>query len=175
MTRSVDLKYGSRELEKMGARALAAAGRGLYSAAVRGVSVIVTQLIPAALPTPVDRGLYRAGWRAGPLRGGDRIVGGEIWNVEHMAAIVERGARAENIKIGRAMIDALTEWVKRKHVGKPEDARSTAWAIARRMQARGIFNKGRGLRILETLMVKRMPAIVREEVKREVAAASKGG
>lgn len=167
----VDLKYGAREVEKMGLRAKRAVAKGLWSAAIRGVQVIQTQLIARATPSPVDRGLYRGGWRHGPLHEGGELVGGELWNPEHHAAIIERGARASNVKIGRAMIDALEEWVRRKHVGDPEAARSTAWAIATDMKRRGIFGP-KGLRILEDLMVRLMPGIAAEEIRREFRAAS---
>lgn len=155
------------------------AGRALYSAGLRGVQVLQTQLIPAAVPKPVDRGVYRAGWRCDPLmREGGDINGAEIYNVEPTAALIEKGVRAENIKIGRAMIDALAEWVLRKGIVSKKvtkkrsksmvanEARQAAWAIAVSLKRKGIFKEGQGFRFLETLMTKRMPDIVTAEISR---------
>jgi hypothetical protein len=85
--------------------------RGMHSGALRTVQIITTKLIPRALPhPPVDRGIYRAAWRveasgeSGPI---------EIVNNAPHAVFIEYGVRAANVKIGRKMIAALTEWAKR--------------------------------------------------------------
>lgn len=138
----------------------AAAVRGLFSTALRLQQYITTDLIPREPRIPVDRGVYRAGWRAKPLPDGALL-----YNPVPHAPIVEWGARAESIKVGRKMIDALAEWVRRKGIAdttRPtrtgrtrkvkvteKEARRIAWAIALSMKKRGIFNGGQGLRILE--------------------------
>lgn len=147
-----------------------AAIRGLRSAAARGVQVIVTQIIPSRTPQPVDRSVYRAGWRAVASmgsEGGGRWNAADIYNAEPHAAHIEYGVRAANVKIGRVMIQALTAWVQRKGIAKGAEAVGAAWAIAKAMQKRGIF--GRGLGILTELVEKRLPTIIKEEVERELA------
>src|SRR5689334_5872908 len=122
-----ELKYGAAELEKMGVKLRRDAGLALYAAMVRGVSVIQTQIIPAKVPQPVDRGLYRGGWRAEPYMVGDQIMGGDIFNVELWAIFIEKGVRAANVKIGRAMLRALAEWaVRKKIVEADEDPKQVA-------------------------------------------------
>lgn len=150
-----------------------AAEKGLYSAGLRMVRHIQTVVIPAterdvegARP-PVDRGAYRAAWLLAKLGPREVLVSNSL----PYAAVIEEGARAANVKVGRAMIDALAAWVVRKGiVGRKEGpmaARSVAWAIAKKMQKDGIFNKGRGLRVLERAM-KSAPQFLREEVEREL-------
>lgn len=161
----------SRKLDK---KMREAAERGLLSAAVRLQGHVVNVVIPAEKRIPVDRGVYRAGWRV------RRIPGGALlYNAVPYASIVEHGARASNIKIGRKMIEALTEWVRRKGIGggtaksgRPrklslDDARPIAWAIATSMKKRGIFNDGKGLGILAKAN-RMVSGFVDEEVKREL-------
>ena len=154
-----------------------AALKGLLSAAQRTVSVIVTEIIPREERAPVDRGVYRAGWRARKLDDGALVYN----NTPH-AGIVEYGARAENIKVGKRMIDALTEWIIRKGLvgrasgkaGKASqatEARQIAWAIATSMKKKGIFG-GKGLGIMRKARL-RIPALIEEEVRREIANMSK--
>lgn len=131
----------------------------LWMTANRVVSIIQNELIPSANPQPVDRGMYRAGWKAALIE-----KGAEVTNSLPYASIIEYGARAENIKIGRKMLDALAEWAQRKGIAEDDvEAGQIAWAIARSMQKRGIFNGGTGLRILEKAMA-RVPDIFREEM-----------
>lgn len=139
-----------------------AAVRGIQSAAMRGVAAIQTEIIPAIVPQPVDRGLYRAGWRWTPEEDG-----ATIFNNEPHAKFIEFGVRAANVKIGRKMIQALAEWVVRKKLARPgKEALRAAWAIAKTMQRRGIF--GRGQNVL-ALLRGRMLDFLQEEVAREVA------
>lgn len=149
----------------------AAAKRGLLSTAMRVVSKITTEVIPAEIRPPVDRGIYRAAWRFISIPDGAMVV-----NTLPYASIIEYGARAENIKIGRAMIDALTEWVQRKGLvsrnaggvtSENANARAMAWAIAQKMKKNGIFNRGHGLRILEKAL-RGIDKLVEEEITREV-------
>lgn len=169
-----ELKYGARELEKLGVKVRKAAGLAFYSAAIRGVSVIQTQIIPARIPQPVDRGTYRAGWRAVPYMVGEDVMGGDIYNAEFWSMFIEKGVRAANVKIGGALLRALAEWATRKGiVDGDEDPKQVAWAIAKSMQKKGIFKGGEGLNILGELMQKHMPKILREELKRQAASGGK--
>jgi hypothetical protein len=152
-----------------------AALKGVFAAAQRTVQYIVTTLIPNEPRPPVDRGAFRAGWRAGKLPNGAIVQ-----NTLPYASVIEHGARAENVKISHAMIEALTQWVMRKGLaGKAPrgkgarraeyevEAKNIAWAIAVSMKRRGIFNNGQGLQILaraENMIEK----FVREEVRREM-------
>jgi hypothetical protein len=123
--------------------ALAVAGCKL--AATRCLAAIQTIIIPSRNPPPVDRGIYRAGWKVEPLPNG-----AAYYNDSPIAAIVEFGARAANIKIGRKLLAALAEWVVRKGIGSKEESLSIAWAIAQKAKAgRGFHNQkpGGGLRI----------------------------
>jgi hypothetical protein len=146
------------------------AQKAVLAVAHRVVNKITTQVIPAESPQPVDRGAYRAAWRARKADGGAMIS-----NTMPYASVIEYGARAENVKIGRAMIDALAAWVKRKGlVGKGSskaEARSLAWAIATTMKKKGIFNRGsKGLRILEKAL-KGVEKLFGEELAREIRRA----
>jgi hypothetical protein len=136
--------------------------RACLSAAMRLVQHILTSVIPATSPVPVDRGMYRAGWRAVRTE-----EGADVYNSMPYAAIIEYGARAENIKIGRAMIDALADWAKRKGLASSDDARQVAWAIAKAMQKKGIYNGGKGLRVLERATEK-VQQFLQEEYAREL-------
>jgi len=119
--------------------------RAMVATAARLVNHIQTEVIPNAQPQPVDRGLYKASWKFGKTDDG-----AEVWNSASYAAIIEYGARAAKIKPGRLMIDALTAWVRRKGIAQNTvEARQIAFAIAFSMKKKGIFNGGKGLRILE--------------------------
>ncbi len=147
-----------------------AALRGLYSAAQRTVSIIQTEIIPAEPRVPVDRGIYKAGWRARPTSDG-----AEVSNSTPHAIFIEDGVRADHVKVGRRMVDALAGWVARKGltgaakgVEKAAEARRIAWAIAKSMQKKGIFNAGGGLNIMAKAR-SRLPAIIEQEVRAEIA------
>lgn len=144
----------------------AGARAGMVSACARIVSDIVSRIIPSEPRIPVDRGVYRAGWQFEVTE-----EGADVYNATPQAPIIEWGARAENIKIGKTMIDALAEWVVRKGIASRAEARSVAWAIAKSMQKKGIFNaNGKGLRILEKALVN-APMFIEEEVAREIGRA----
>lgn len=160
-----------------------AAKRAITSAAARVVSHIANELVPNEDPQPVDTGAYRAGWHAEQTDKGADVV-----NTLPYASIIEGGARAENIKIGKKMIEALTKWVQRKGFGSyayktksgrvrtvklpSEQAESIAWAIATAMKKRGIFNRGnkKGLRIAERA-AKFAAMVLPEEMAHEVQRA----
>lgn len=129
--------------------------RALLATAMRVVQHITTVIIPQQKPQPVDRGAYRAGWRAKRIPEGAEVV-----NTVLQSLFIEDGVRGENVKIGRKMIDALAAWVRRKGIGskpgkngkmrKPsvDEARDIAWAIAVAMKKKGIFNGGAGFKVL---------------------------
>ena len=161
-----------------------AAVKGARQAAIRLVGIIQNEIIPNTQPrAPVGvSGAYRAGWRPENTEHGADVV-----NTVPYAPIIEGGARAENVKISRAMIDALTEWVRIKglagrSLGKAgragraptgdvlTEARQIAWAIAMHFKQVGIFNGGKGLRVAERATA-RAPALLREEVRRALAEA----
>lgn len=167
-TRTFDISESEELAKYIKGCTEAGAKRAVLSAAMRVVQRITTDIIPALPRPPVDRGAYRAGWHARALP-----KGAEISNSMPYASVIEYGARPEHIKIGRAMIEALTGWVKRKGIvkgrGKDADAEATsmAWAIAIAMKKKGIYNGGKGLRVLEKAL-KHLPRILKEEFKREM-------
>ena len=168
---AIDLSDAEKHFETLGEKLHDAAVRGLQSAALRGQQEILTRIIPSRSPQPVDRGIYRAGWRVilTPL-------GAILENAEPVAVFIEYGVRGSNVKLGRAMIDALAEWVTRKGIASSAEALSAAWGIAKNMQRRGIFNyyggasNVGGMRILGELLL-RLPQIAQEEVLREIGKA----
>ncbi len=163
MAKRIDVSQAPAWVTLMGKQVRVAAMRGLYSAAVRAVAHIQTVVIPSEPRVPVDRGLYRAGWRAVRIPGGAMVT-----NTVPHAVIIEYGVKAANVRAGRKMLDALTDWVRRKGLEKSETgARRVAYAIAMSMKRKGIFNGGKGLRILENA-VKRIPQFIGEEVAREI-------
>lgn len=166
-TVKIDLKDAARHYGKINDAMLRGARRGLVMAAARGVQTIVAQIIPSRSPQPVDRGIYRAGWTSRLVSLNTSI----IENPTPQAPLIEYGVRASNVRIGRAMIEALTEWVIRKGIADGSEAKGVAWAIAKSMQRRGIFNMParRGLRVLEELRKDFLPKFLREEVSREIA------
>lgn len=171
MATSIKLKDAPGYFASMGAVMHKAARKGLLLAAERGVQKIVTEIIPSRSPAPVDRGVYRAGWKTEVID--QNTVA--ILNTEPHAAFIEHGVRGENVKIGAAMIRALSEWVLRKGIAVDEDeAVGIAWAIAKTMQMKGVFNhyeEGNGLRILQELDEMYIEDILKEEVSREMQKA----
>lgn len=158
----------------------------LVATANRVVNHITTVEIPGVTPhQPVDRAMYRAGWHAKPIPN----IGAEINNSLPYASIIEYGAKAENIKPGVKMVEALMEWVKRKGLaskivtnrrGKQALQKGTelevyqiAVAIAFSLKKKGIFNGGKGLRILEKSL-KHVSEWLPEEFEHEVQRAFKG-
>ena len=155
--------------------------RGLYSAALRMVQEVQVRIIPKLVPVPTQRGIYKAGWKAGRTSDG-------AWygNSTPYAGIVEYGVPAGRVKVGAAMIAALTEWVLIKGFAAGlAEAKHVAWAVATRMAAnltvdgqrragggQGIF-KGTGLRVMEKAN-ERIVKIAEEEVAREVERALGG-
>lgn len=158
---AVDIGDAGKVIDAIERDLRVAALRGLHSAALRGLQMIQTAIIPSRTPQPVDRGLYRAGWRA--LLLSDHAI---IENTEPHSVFIEYGVK--NIKPGAAMIRAIREWAIRKGIANPADADRAAWRIVRAMQARGhIFGK-QGMGILKELIERHLPDIVEQEVAREV-------
>lgn len=159
----IDISEADKLARELGIDIDKIARRAILSTAHRVVQKITTVTIPAEPRPPIDRRVYAAGWGAKPTSDGAMIQ-----NTVPHAGIIEDGARAENIKVGRAMIDALEAWVKRKGIGKGEmTPRQVAWAVAMSMKKRGIFNGGKGLKILAKA-VKGLEVIFAEELKREI-------
>lgn len=140
-----------------------AAKRGLLSAAHRGVQDIVGRIVPGLSPMPIDRGIMNAGWRAVAIPDGAAIE-----NQVHHAIFVDQGVKAENVRISKAMIDALAEWVQRKGIAPAAEARGVAWAIAKSMKANGIFQRGSGFKILEKFNDQSREKFIRQEVSRSI-------
>jgi hypothetical protein len=137
--------------------------RGLLSAAMRMLQDITLRIIPSRSPQPVDRGIYRMGWTAYSEGGAQPYA--IVENTTPHAGFIEYGVT--NVKPGAAMISALAEWASRKGIASGEDAKRAAFAIAKNLQRRGIFNGGKGLRVLEEAMT-RAPQYIDEEVMREI-------
>lgn len=141
-----------------------AASKGLYSAALRSVNLITTQEISRISPAPIDRAIYKAGWRA--ERDGDGAV---ISNAVPYAAAIEYGVPAANVVISNRALQQIGEWAMRKLGVPKERAPVVARRIMLKMQKRGIFRRGEGLKILETFVRERLPDVIRDEVQRELA------
>lgn len=164
MTTVLDLSDAPAWFAVLGEKKLRpAALLGLYSAALRSVQTIQAAIVPSLTPQPVDRGLFRAGWHAFKT-----FDGAVIENIEPHAVFVEFGVRGSAVKIGRAMIVALTEWAERKRLASGKEAIDAAWAIANAMKRRGIFEGGRGFRILELLREWYLTRFVEEEIAHEI-------
>ena len=178
MAKSYNLRDAGIIVKGMSAELRLAAKDGLLSAAHRAVQHIVAVVIPGLEHPPVDRGIYRNAWKAKATQ-----RGAMVYNNSPQAVFIERGVRAANVKPSRAFVAALVEWIRRKGIGSSStitrggrqrihkateaEATSIAWAIIKTMQSRGIFNKGRGLRVLEKAS-KQFPRFIKEEVTREL-------
>ncbi len=146
-------------VEKQVSKAIRA---GLLSAAIRTVSHIKTEIVPKLQPVPFDRGVYLASWMFMPTP-----EGALVYNDQPYAGIIDQGVAPGRVKVGRAMIDALVEWIKRKGIGDGGDARSVAFAIANSLKARGIFSGGKGMQVVAKAKEK-VPEFISEEVVAEI-------
>jgi hypothetical protein len=172
-TKTIDIKDVPRAMGKLKDETRKAAIKGLQSAAMRALQKIRTEVITSRQPPPVDRGIYRAAWKVESLAG----EGALIYNDELVAILIEYGVRAENVKPGAAMIQALGEWAMRKGLAADEkEARGVAFAIANAGKRRGFFNRGGtpGFGILDETVAKLLPNLIKEEVEREVQRALEG-
>lgn len=160
-TMKFDIKDAEEMARRLGFSIQKVGNRALLATALRIVQHITTYIIPREPRQPVDRGAYRAAWKAKKTADGAQVT-------NHMpyAAVIEYGAKAGNIKISRVMIEELAEWVMRKGMVAPPPkqkginakrrkirhfllAEKVAWAIAKSMKKKGIYNGGTGLRVLE--------------------------
>jgi hypothetical protein len=172
---------GVRLPRELGGAVRKVAFDGLVSAAHKIVQLIDAEIIPSfGDRMPVDRGAYRAGFRVLPVRAEGKVV---IRNSAPHAVFIEEGVRAANVKISRQMIENLAEWVRRKGIGgrtvtsksgkerlvkaSAAEATAIAWAIAKSMQEKGIFDKGRGLHVMRRAEA-HMPEVIRREVEAEL-------
>lgn len=160
----MELKDAAARYRRLAGELREAALRGVRAAAARGVQAIVSEIVPSRSPQPVDRGLYRAGWKWEPTPDG-----ADVYNSEPHSAFIEHGVRGSNVRIGRTMIAALAGWVLRKRLATPTKATSRAWAIARSMQRRGIFRGGQGFGIMAEFRTRLARRFVAEEVREEIA------
>jgi hypothetical protein len=171
MPNVITLKEAISEFSGQGplaAKLRKAATNGLFSAALRAKSDIVTrEITKLGAQRPIDRGIYRAGWQVARLPNG-----AAIYNSVPHASFIEYGVPAANVVISNRAIAAVSEWVKRK-LGGTTNERQIAHAILRSMKKRGIFNRGRGLRILETYSRTILPKVVLQEVEREIAKVAR--
>jgi hypothetical protein len=136
---------------------------GLLSAAMRGVQIIQTQIIPSRSPQPVDRAVYKGAWKVNPNTDGSV----DIYNDAPHAVFIEDGVR--NPRMGAKARAALAEWATRKGlVTGGATAQQVAWRIAKAIQRRGYIFGQSGLGIFRELLEKHMDALIEEEVTREV-------
>lgn len=161
-----ELKAAPSLFDRVARNLRGAAERGLYSAAVRSVALLQTQEIQAASPRPVDRGIYRAGWRAQKLKGGAAFFNAVPW-----AVYIERGVPGANVVISRAAVKAVSEWAQRKLGLDAAASVDAAWGILKAAKRRGLFARGEGLRVMEKYVRERLPRVMAEEVAREIARA----
>ncbi len=161
--------------------------KGLASAGFRLVGIIQNEIIPAEKVPPIFDGHYRASWKVETTD-----QGADVFSESPIAGIIEHGVQAANVKIGRAMLDALAEWARRKGIsgnyapgkrsspGAHAEGRQIAWAIARSMQGTpakpgtGIFNRDgqQGLQIAKKAAL-RIRDFVEEEVRDAIRRATK--
>ncbi len=167
---TIDISIADEWIESLGPQWVEAAKRGVYSAALRGVQLIVGKIIPSRVPEPSDRGLFKSGWRAEPMPDGALL-----FNIEAHADFIEHGVRAANVKVGTAMLRAIAAWAERKGFAAEGGGMKAAWAIVGAMKKRGIFNRAGvpGLGILRECIevAENLPAFIREEVGREIKMA----
>lgn len=129
------------------------AKRGLYSAGLRLVGYLKTQDT-----LPRDRGVYRAGWKC------DREdYGAVVYNDAYHALFIEGGVRAQNVKVGRKLIDALAEWAKRKGIGTRQ--------VGTKRTSKATVGKGKGRLKLESTTVVWRRVKPSDEVLRGIAFA----
>lgn len=101
--------------------------RGLRSAAMRGVSIVVEE-IEFAQPYPaVDTGALRGSVDYQPLQKGGRIA----VDAPH-AAIIEEGSRPHSPPVA-----PLQEWAKRKFGVSDKEAKQIAFAVRKRIKESG--------------------------------------
>lgn len=162
---TIDLRAAAKKIGSLPVKK--AAIRGVQAAALRGVSEIVTFIIPSRSPQPVDRGVYRSGWRSEKTP-----TGATIENLEPHAVFIEHGVK--NVKIGAAALAALVEWVVRKGLADTGNALTVARNVAWAMKRRGHIFGREGMGILKELVEGgKLNEYIQEEVKAEIERATK--
>jgi hypothetical protein len=176
---TLDLKDAGAYFGALSGKRRTQAIEGCRLAAVHCLQAIQVVIIPSRNPPPVDRGVYRAGWKIELLEDG-----AAFYNDNPIAAIIEKGVRAGNIKIGMKLLNALAAWVVRKGLVRKikgdahgtatsNAAMSMAWAIAKKAKAgKGFHNKfsGGGQQIMSECNIRFTPDYTREEVTRALEA-----
>jgi len=118
-------------------------GRGFYPAAVRGVRAGALRVIPlmqertmTAPPASergsvgaVNYGVYKASWKSEPL-----MNGVSVWNAQPYSGVIELGRRPS--PVSKAGVENLAKWAQRKLRLSPSEAKSAAFAIARKLAKR---------------------------------------
>lgn len=167
MTERITINQAPAWAKRLEGKMHDAALKGVRSAGQRLVAH-VQEVVDAEPRKPVDKAIYRGAWRAKQVPNGSLV-----YNDAPHASIVEDGVRAENVKVGRKMIDALADWVDRHGMvrdvgkaGRAAAARSVAFAIANSMKVRGIFG-GTGLKIFHKANAA-TPRFLEEEIQREL-------
>lgn len=155
---SVDGPFG-KEMRRAGMK-------GIYSTILRAKRDIVSREIPAEPRPPVDRGMYKAAW------GIERLPNGAaIFNNAPHAVFIEYGVPNTNVVPSKRAVMNISEWAQRKFGASAKEAISIAEAVLHSLKRRGIFARGKGLRILEKYVQRKMPDILKKEVEAEIAKA----
>ena len=151
-------------------RMRAGAVKGLLSAALRAQQDIVARVIPSLSPhMPVDRGTYKAGWQVQKMPDG-----AAIYNPVPHAVFIEYGIEATKVIPSFRAHKNIAEWAQRKLGGlDAKKAWEVAGAILWSMRRKGIFNRGRGFRVLENYSRNVLPGSIKREVERELAKVTK--
>ena len=138
--------------------------RGVRSAAIRLMNEITLRIVPNIVPEPIDRGLYRSGWKTQSIPNG-----AIIYNTEEHSAFIEHGVEANNVKISRLMIEALQGWLIRKGFSSKKDSLNNAFGLAVNLKKSGIFNRGKGFHPLQLALDKYAQEFIGEEITNEIA------
>jgi hypothetical protein len=143
----------------------AGAVKGLLSAALRAQQDIIARVIPSMAPhMPVDRGTYKAGWQVEKMP-----YGAALYNAVPHAAYIEYGVGATKVVPSYKAHKNIAEWAQRKLGGlDAKKAWEVAGAILWSLRRTGIFNRGRGLRILENYSRRTLPGVIKSEVEKEL-------
>ena len=149
---TIPLKLAAQWLTRAHINVHKAAMDAAYEAALYGVQQIQAVIIPSLTPhPPVNRGLYKASWKAMRTANGARI-----YNRQYpQAPLIEYGVPAENVKPGMAMQIAIAEWLTMKGLTfrNPDDTVArVAFLISMKLKQTGIFNGGKGFHVLDRVL-----------------------
>jgi len=142
-----------------------AALKGLYSTALKAKQDIVAVEIPAVDPSPVNKGVYKAGWQVEKLPN----EGAAFYNSVPYAKYIEWGVQPMNVVTSLKAIQAIAEWARKKLGGLDEkQALSVAHAIMTNMKKHGIFKQGKGLLIMTSYVDNKLSGVILREVEAEM-------